>query len=79
MREISKLDLTMIEEVKKFVDRVQNNGGKVILSGVSNEIYRVLKNYNMIEKIGKDNIFQKQLDIFSSTKEAIKKAEDESK
>jgi len=65
----------MVEELNKLVERVQNNGGKIILSGVSTEIYRVLKSYNMIEKIGKDNIFQKQLDIFSSTKEAIKKAE----
>ena len=73
IRDVSKLDLTMVEELKKFVERVQKSDGEVMLSGVSDEIYRVLKNYDLVEEIGKENIFRKKTDIFSSTKKAIKK------
>jgi hypothetical protein len=34
----------------------------------------LFENYEFIEEIGEDNIFEKETDIFNSTKSAIKKA-----
>jgi SulP family sulfate permease len=75
MRDVSDLDMTMIEELKKFVQKVKDSNGEVIFSGVSVEIYELFENYQFIEEIGKANIFRKEADIFNSTKNAIKKAE----
>jgi SulP family sulfate permease len=74
MRDVSDLDMTMIEELKKFVQRVKESNGEVIFSGVSEEIYELFENYQFIEEIGRSNIFRKETDIFNSTKDAIKKA-----
>jgi SulP family sulfate permease len=74
MRDVSDLDITMIEELKKFVQRVKDSSGEVIFSGVDEEIYELFENYEFIEEIGEDNIFEKETDIFNSTKSAIKKA-----
>lgn len=74
MRDVSDLDMTMIEELKKFVQRVKDSKGEVIFSGVSEEIYELFENYQFIEEIGENNVFRKETDIFNSTKDAIDKA-----
>ena len=77
MREIEDIDLTSIEELDKFIEKVKKNGGKVILSGVSERMYNSLKEYGIIEKLNDDNIFTGENIIFASTREAVARAEDE--
>ena len=75
LRRIEKIDLTAAGEIEKFIDKVQENGGEVILSGVDKEIYDIFEQLNILDKIGTNNCFTVDEDIFHSTKKAIDLAE----
>lgn len=75
MRRIENIDITAIQELEKFVDRVQASGGEVIMCGLDKELCDILKQYGLYDKIGEENCFSARDDIFRSTKKAIKKAE----
>lgn len=77
MREIKDIDLTSIQELDKFIERVQNSGGEVVLSGVSDNMYRALEEFGITSRVKKKNIFTGGGKFFASTKEAISRAEDE--
>lgn len=77
MREIEDIDLTSVQELDKFIEKVQNNGGEVVLSGVSENMYRVLEQFGVTARIKKENIFTGDGKFFDSTKEALARAEDE--
>ncbi len=75
MRRIENIDITTIQELEKFIDRVQQNGGKVILCGLNNDIYEILDKYGIIDKVDSNNCYVGRGDLFYSTKKAIKQAE----
>lgn len=75
IRRIERLDLTAVKEIENFVDNVKESEGDVILSGIDEKIYDVLNQLGIIEKIGEDNVFFANEDIFASTKRAINLAE----
>ncbi|GAB6136978.1 SulP family inorganic anion transporter [Halanaerobaculum tunisiense] len=77
MRDIEKIDLTAIKELDKFIVKVQNNDGDVLLSGLGSDVYNSLDNFGIVSKIGKKNIFHSQSEILSSTIEAVETAEDD--
>ena len=77
MRRIENIDITAIQELEKFVDRVQASGGEVIMCGLDKELCDILKQYGLYDKIGEENCFSARDDIFRSTKKAIKKAEND--
>ena len=71
MRDIESIDITSLNELKKFIDRVQKNGGRVLFSGINDELYKYLEDSGILHKIGKENVFKANEYIFSSTKDAI--------
>ena len=75
MRDIENIDITAIQELEKFIDRVNQNHGEVIICGLDDKIYEILKQYGIIDKISEKNCFSVRDDIFKSTKKAIKRAE----
>ncbi len=77
MRELSDIDITIIKRLDQFIEKVQKNNGKVILSGIKNRIYKYLKQYGLIKKIGENNIFRNKEQIFDSTIKAINKAKND--
>lgn len=72
MRRIDNIDLTVIEEMDKFIDKVQQSNGKIILSGVKESIYKSLKSYGIIDKLKEEDIKFYNKKLYSSTKSAIK-------
>ena len=76
MRRIDNIDLTVIEELDKFIAKVQQSGGKIILSGVKDSIYKALKTYEIIDKIKKEDIKFYNENLYFSTKKAIKDAKE---
>ncbi|MFW5991602.1 MAG: STAS domain-containing protein [Halanaerobiaceae bacterium] len=74
MRRIEDIDLTVIQELERFIDKVQESGGEVILCGVTDKVLAALKSYGIIDKLKKGDVFVHDENIFSSTKEAIDKA-----
>lgn len=74
MRDVDVIDITTIKELDKFIEKVYKNNGEVLLSGISIKLYKPLSNFGIVEKIGKENIFFANSYYFSSTKEAMNKA-----
>lgn len=77
MRNIESIDLTTIEELNKFIDKVTANQGEVFLSGMEDNIFTALKKAGIIDKIGEENVYWAKKNYFSSTQKAVEKAFDE--
>jgi SulP family sulfate permease len=75
IRNIDNIDITSINELKKFIKEVQDNDREVLISGVNDNKYKILKNLGIIQLIGEENIFYKSDMILSSTVNAVEKAE----
>ena len=56
MRKVSFIDATGLHNLEIFVDASVDNGRKIILSGVNENVYRSLECSGLVEKIGKENI-----------------------
>lgn len=75
IRNIDNMDITSINELKKFIKKVQDQDREVLLSGVNQKKYSILKDLGIIQLIGEDNIFFKNDMILSSTVNAVEQAE----
>ncbi|MGM0420312.1 MAG: SulP family inorganic anion transporter [Bacillota bacterium] len=76
-RDVENIDLTCLKEIEKFIDKVQESGGKVLFTGVDKTIYGLLRDYSLLTKVGEENIFMEDENIFSSTRSAINKVKQE--
>jgi len=76
LRRVEDIDLTAVKELEKFVDRVQENGGEVILAGLDQQKREIFEQAGLLQKIGEENYYTEKENIFSSTKKAIEKAEE---
>ncbi|MFW5992384.1 MAG: SulP family inorganic anion transporter, partial [Halanaerobiaceae bacterium] len=74
MRDVDDIDHTSLQELERFISRVNATGGEVIICGVEPRIYDRLEKYGIIDKVQKENVFCGSEHIFSSTKDAIEKA-----
>ncbi|MCK8817923.1 SulP family inorganic anion transporter [Natroniella sulfidigena] len=72
-RYLDHIDITSIQELEKFIDKVYDHGGKVLLCGVDEELLKALQQAGTLDKVNKENVFLADQQIFSSTKQAIKK------
>ena len=75
IRDIEYIDLTTMKELDRFIEKVHNRGGEVYISGVNDEIYKLLSEYGIIKIISEKNIFRAEEKLFSSTKSAIDEIE----
>ena len=71
MRNIERIDLTVIRELKGFITKVHNKGGLVKIAGVNDELYKVLENSGIVNKVGEENVFQIEDVLLGSTKQAM--------
>ena len=71
MRDVEYIDITVIKELERFIDKIKKRGGEVYLSGVDEDNYERLKEYGIMEKINEKHIFRADEEIFASTKDAI--------
>ncbi|MCK8828328.1 SulP family inorganic anion transporter [Natroniella acetigena] len=72
-RYLDHIDITSIQELEKFIDKVYKHGGKVLFCGVDEELLKALQQAGTLDKVNKENIFLANQQIFSSTKQAIQK------
>ncbi len=70
LREIERMDITIIKELDNFITKVQEADGKVYLSGVNELQYKRLKKYGVIDKIKNKNVFLSKEKLFSATNDA---------
>ena len=76
MREVESIDLTSLRELERFIDRVQDHGGVVIVCGLNEEIRTLFENYQLDTKIGDENVFETHDSLLASTESAIEQAND---
>lgn len=79
IRNIDNIDITSINELKKFIKEVQNKDREVLISGVNQNKYKILKNLGIIDLVGEANIFFESDMVLSSTVDAIEQAEENNK
>lgn len=71
------LDATSVMALEELVRYVRSLGREVIISGASKEVYRVLKNADMIDIIGRKNIYlNSPRNPNLSTRNALKRAQE---
>ena len=71
---VTNIDATALEILKKCVANCLESGKVVLLSGVRPEIYDILKKTQLVKMLGQDNIYVMAGDIFSSTRSALERA-----
>lgn len=77
MRDIETIDITSLNELRKFIDRVQENGGRVLFSGINDKLYKYLEESGILNKIDEEDVFKANEYIFSSTKDAFNEVQEE--
>ena len=65
---------TFIEVLQRYSSALSKNGGKLMLSGVSENVYDQLFKTEMIELLGEQNIYPESSKLLYSSKQALKAA-----
>ena len=77
LRNIERMDLTIIREMKEFIAKVHKKDGLVKLAGVNEKLYKVFKNSGIIDEVGEENVFKIEGVLLGSTKNALDAAYEE--
>ena len=77
IRNIDNIDITSINELKKFINEVHHEDREVLISGVNQKKYEILKNLGIIDMVGEDNVFFENDMILSSTVDAVEYVEND--
>jgi SulP family sulfate permease len=76
MKNARHLDATSVMAMEELIGFLRASGRHLIVSGLSKEVYRVLRNSGMIEVIGRDNLFMgSAANPNLSTRNALKRAQ----
>ncbi len=76
LKGVSVVDISAFEVVENFIDRLRAKDRKVLLCGVGPEMKRFLDRLGITGKIGEENVFMAEDEIFASTAKAFRKAEE---
>ncbi|MGN6545116.1 MAG: SulP family inorganic anion transporter [Aureliella sp.] len=74
LRYVRNLDAVCLHVLHDFIERMQEAGRIVLLSGVRDDVYTALKNVGIVEDIGEERIFREVPQLWSSTLKAIQAA-----
>jgi sulfate permease, SulP family len=74
LRRTHSIDSTALHVFEQFVRDMQAKAGHVILCGVKPQLTPVLKNFGLIQLIGKENFFETGFGVFASAKAALRRA-----
>ncbi|MDZ7673067.1 MAG: SulP family inorganic anion transporter [Halanaerobiales bacterium] len=75
MRNVKRLDITIIKVLEEFINKVYENNGEVLLTGVNQHILNELQQIGLAHKIGNENIYLPQKELLASTNKAITSSE----
>ena len=67
---------TFIQMVERYSADIEKNGGKLMLSGVSDKVYDQLEKTEIVELLGEENIYLESSKLLYSSKRALKAAND---
>jgi SulP family sulfate permease len=70
LRDIERMDITIIREIESFIKKVHSGGNTVFLSGLNSKNYERLKDYGLLNKIKEENLYFSANRLFEATKKA---------
>ena len=74
LKRTPSVDGTVLSVLDKFVIDMNKRGRHVLLCGVKRELMGVLKAYGLIDRIGRQNVFETGGGVFTSAKQALGRA-----
>ena len=75
LRDRSFASLTSLEWIKKYQEKLEARGNKLMLTGVEDDTYATLEKIEALDWLGAENIFHAQPQLMASTSKALKEAE----
>ena len=76
MKNARHLDATSVMALEELIGYLRDHGRHLLISGLSKEVYRVLRNSGMVEIVGRDNLFMGSAQNPNlSTRNALKRAQ----
>ena len=74
LKRTHSIDSTVLHVLEQFAKELQSKNRHVLLCGVRPELMRVLKSFGLVELLGRENIFEASAGVFTSVKEALRRA-----
>lgn len=71
---VSLIDITALEVVEAFINRAMADGKRIILSGVTPKLHKMLEKMHVISHVGQENIFMSDDEVFASSGKALDEA-----
>jgi len=68
---VSMIDITALEVIEGFINRALEEEKRVILSGVTPKILKMLNKIHINEHVGKENIFMEDDEVFATSGKAL--------
>lgn len=79
LRDIDRMDITVIKEIENFIKKVQAENNTVYLVGLNSQNYKRLEDYGLINEIDKENLYFSEDRLFKAMKKALKNADEKKK
>jgi SulP family sulfate permease len=74
LKRTHSIDATALHVLEQFTDAMHRRHGHVILCGIKPELMRVLRGYDLVQRIGRENLFETGQGVFESAKQALRRA-----
>jgi SulP family sulfate permease len=71
LRSYHEVGSTFISVLGRYATTIQNNGGKLMLAGVNEEVYKQLEKTGMLKQLGEENVFRASRKLFESSLLAV--------
>jgi len=71
LRNVRRIDITIIKVLEEFIEQVQENGGEIMLTGVNERLLKIFHKVGLAEKIGEENIYLPETEYFAATNKAL--------
>ena len=76
MKNARHLDATSVMALEELIGYLRTHDRHLLISGLSKDVYRVLRNSGMVDIVGRDNLFMgSALNPNLSTRNALKRAQ----
>lgn len=77
LRNVRRIDITIMKILEDFIDLVQENGGEIMLTGVNERLLKMFRKIGLAEKVGDENIYLPETEYFAATNKALDFSENE--
>ena len=76
MKRVATIDVTALEALNVFIRTVKESGNDIIICGLSSGLNSMLINSNLLDEIGRENVFLSEEEIFASSTKALCRAQE---